>query len=87
MKEIKMFMFEGCPHCKKAKEMIAELLEEHPEYKEVPFEMIDEKKHPEMAEKYDYYYVPTFFAGDEKIAEGVPTKEGVEKAFSTAYKG
>ena len=25
MKELKMFMFEGCPHCKRAKEMISEL--------------------------------------------------------------
>ena len=49
--------------------------------------MIDEKKEPEVADKYDYYYVPTFFVGSEKIAEGVPTEEGVEKAFSTAYKG
>ena len=49
--------------------------------------MIDEKKEPAVADKYDYYYVPTFFAGDEKIAEGVPTKEGVEKAFRAAYNG
>ena len=87
MKELKMFMFEGCPHCKLAKEMISELLAGHPEYKEVPFVMIDEKKEPAVADKYDYYYVPTFFAGDEKIAEGVPTKEGVEKAFRAAYNG
>ena len=87
MKELKMFMFEGCPHCKRAKEMISELLAGHPEYKDVPFVMIDEKKEPEVADKYDYYYVPTFFVGSEKIAEGVPTEEGVEKAFSTAYKG
>lgn len=87
MKEIKMFMFEGCPHCKRAKEMVAALLAKHPEYKEVPFEMIDEKLHPEIADKYDYYYVPSFFVGGEKAAEGVPTEAGVEKAFSTAYKG
>ncbi len=87
MKELKMFMFEGCPHCKRAAEMISELFERHPEYKEVPFVTIDEKKEPAVAESYDYYYVPTFFVGDEKIAEGVPTEEGVEKAFSTAYNG
>ena len=46
--------------------------------------MVDEKKHPEIAEKYDYYYVPTFFVGGEKVHEGVPTKEAVEAVFIKA---
>ena len=41
----------------------------------------------ELADKYDYYYVPCFFAGDEKIAEGAPTEENVAKAFAAAYNG
>jgi len=85
VKEVKMFMFESCPHCKKALEMKAALLEARPEYKKVPFVMIDEKKEPETADKYDYYYVPTFYVGDEKIAEGVPSEEGVAKVFELAY--
>ncbi|KEJ91944.1 glutaredoxin family protein [Synergistes jonesii] len=85
MKEVKMFMFEGCPHCKKALEIKAALLEARPEYKKVPFVMIDEKKEPETADKYDYYYVPTFYVGDDKIAEGVPSEEGVAKVFELAY--
>lgn len=85
MKKITMFMFEGCPHCKKAKEMMAKLLELRPEYREVPFEMIDEKKNPEIAEKYDYYYVPTFFVGDDKIAEGVPSEAKIEEVFKKAF--
>ena len=31
MKELKMFMFEGCPHCKRADEMIAALLAARPQ--------------------------------------------------------
>ena len=85
MKEIKMFMFDGCPHCKRADEMIAELLAKHPEYKEIPFTKIDEHKNPEIADKYDYYYVPTFFVGDEKTAEGVPAEESIQKTFEKAY--
>lgn len=84
VKPVKMFMFEGCPHCRHARELMAELFAEHPEYKNVPFEMIDEKKHPEIAEQYDYYYVPTFFVAGEKVHEGVPTKDAVEKVFKTA---
>ena len=60
MKEIKMFMFESCPHCAKARKIMSSLLESNPEYKEIPLVMIDEKLQPEVADKYDYYYVPCF---------------------------
>ena len=79
-----MFMFEGCPHCKKAKEMIAEIFAQRPEYAEIPFIVIDENKNPEVAKEYDYYYVPTIYAGEEKMMEGVPTKEAIEKVFAKA---
>jgi len=84
MKEVKMFMFEGCPHCQRAEEMITEIFAEHPEYASVPFTVIDERKNPEIAEEYDYYYVPTFYTGDVKMMEGVPSKEAIEKVFAKA---
>lgn len=80
-----MFIMEGCPHCKRALAMTAELFAEHPEYKKVPFMIIDENKNPEIAEKYNYYYVPTFYTGDEKMMEGVPAKKEIEKAFARAF--
>lgn len=86
MKEVKMFMFDGCPHCRRAKEMIAEIFAENPEYAKVPFTVIDENKNPEIANKYDYYYVPAFYSGDVKMMEGVPTKEAIEKVFAKALK-
>ncbi len=87
MKEIKMFILENCPHCQRAGRMISALLAEHPEYKEVPLTRIDEQKDPATAEAYDYYYVPTFFVGEDKIAEGVPTEENIAKVFAAAYNG
>ncbi|MDY3868404.1 MAG: thioredoxin family protein [Pyramidobacter sp.] len=84
MKKITMFMFEGCPHCRKALALIDELKAAHPEYADVPFEMIDEKKDPATAEKYDYYYVPTFYVDGEKIHEGSASAQDVEKVFQTA---
>lgn len=87
MRELKMFILGGCPHCRRADEMIASLLAAHPEYKDVPLVKIDERKEPETADKYDYYYVPCFFVGDKKIAEGVPTEENIAKAFDAAYNG
>ena len=84
MKEVKLFMFEGCPHCRRARELIAAILEEHPEYAKVPLTVIDERLHPEIAEQYDYYYVPTFFVGGEKLMEGAPSREAIEKVFARA---
>jgi len=85
MKEVKMFMLDGCPHCRRAKEMIAEIFAVHPEYARVPFTVIDENENPALADKYDYFYVPTLFTGDVKMMEGVPTKEAIEKVFAIAY--
>ncbi len=84
MKKITMFMFEGCPHCKLAEKCIEELKTEHPEYASVPFRMIDERQQPDVAEKYDYYYVPTFFVDGVKVHEGHAEKSDVEKVFKAA---
>ncbi|HNQ66212.1 MAG TPA: thioredoxin family protein [Smithella sp.] len=86
MKEVKMFILEGCPHCRKAREMMTEIFSRHPEYAKVPFTVIDESINPEIADQYDYYYVPTFYTGGVKMMEGVPTKDAIEKAFSAALK-
>ena len=87
MKEIKMLIMSTCPHCKKALEMADEILAAHPEYKEIPLKKIDEQREPDYAAKFDYYYVPTFFVGDEKVHEGVPSKQAVMGAFVKAYEG
>lgn len=87
MKEITMFMQATCPHCKRARAMIEKLLAAHPEYSAIPFKMIDERKEHDLAAKYDYYYVPTFYVGEEKLHEGVPTEAAIEKVFKTAYEG
>jgi glutaredoxin len=84
VKEIKMFMMGTCPHCRKAAEMMEEIFSARPEYKAIPLKKIDENKEPDYSAKFDYYYVPTFYVGDEKLHEGVPTKEAIEKVFAAA---
>lgn len=84
MKEVRMFMQANCPHCKKCLVLMEELFESHPEYKEVPLVMIDERIDPVTADKYDYYYVPTFYVGEVKEHEGVPSQETVENVFKKA---
>jgi glutaredoxin len=37
MKDVKPSMFDGCPHCKKALELVAEILAAHPKYAPIPF--------------------------------------------------
>jgi glutaredoxin len=86
MKEIRMFLMESCPHCKKALGLMEELFAAHPEYKEIPLKKIDETREPDYAAKFDYYYVPTFYVGDEKLHEGVPSPEAIEKVFAEAAK-
>ena len=36
------------------------------------------------AAKFDYFYVPTFYVGTEKLHEGVPSKEAIERVFAAA---
>jgi len=67
--ELKFFFKPGCPYCRQATEIIAELFREHPEYKKIDLKRIDETAEPELAEKYDYWYVPSFFLGEEKVYE------------------
>lgn len=81
-----MFVISSCPHCKKAHEMIAEIFADHPEYAAIPFTVIDENENPDIAERYDYDYVPTFYTGDVKMMEGIPAKEAIVNVFAKALK-
>ncbi len=87
MKPVKMFIMEACPYCKKARAWMDEVFEAHPEYRAVHLTIIDERREPDLANSYDYWYVPTYYVGDEKRHEGVATKEIVERVFAEAYAG
>lgn len=76
-------MFDGCPHCKKALDFLNELRKED-KYSHIEIEMIDERKEPEIAEKYDYYYVPTFYVDEVKVHEGTVTLEQVKEVLDKA---
>ncbi len=70
MKKITLFVLEKCPFCNKALKYIEEAKAENPAFCDIEIEIIDEGKEPELADKYDYYYVPTFYVGGEKLHEG-----------------
>ncbi len=85
MKKILMFTMKGCPHCINARKYMDELFESNPEYKKLEIEIIDENQHPDIADQYDYYYVPTYYLDGKKFHEGIPSKEMVEDLFKQAY--
>lgn len=61
-----------------------ELCEENPEYAKIPVKMVEETQEKELADSYDYYYVPCFYIGQDKLSEGTITKEGVKEVFDKA---
>ena len=60
------------------------LFTENPEYMSLEIEKIDEVEHPEIANKYDYYFVPAFYVGEEKLHEGAATLKKIRRVFETA---
>ena len=84
MKKITMFIIERCPYCKAALKWMDELYEKNPAYKNLEIEIIDENVHPEIADQYDYYYVPTYFVDGEKLHEGAAELEKIQKVFDAA---
>ena len=70
MKRIQLFYLKNCPFCKKALRYIEEAKAAHPELAALEIELIEESEAPEVADRYDYYYVPTFYIDGVKVHEG-----------------
>ncbi len=84
MREITYFYLAGCPYCRKADRIIAQLIEKNPEFAAVPITKVEESENPEIANAYDYYYVPCLWMGKDKLHEGVPTEEKIRKVLEAA---
>ena len=83
MKPIKLFYLENCPFCKKAFVYI-DNLKKKDIYKSVEIEPIEESEQAELADQFDYYYVPTFYIDGEKVHEGGIYENEVEAIFKKA---
>ncbi len=79
-----MFYLKNCPFCKKALRYIEELKAEHAELAAVDIEMLEESELPDVADKFDYYYVPTFYVDGIKEHEGGIYPEEVERILRKA---
>lgn len=88
-----IFYLSSCPYCRKARKALEELCEESPAYRTIPVDWIEEGEHPEIAEQYDYYSVPSIFSGHEKFYEASTSdnfetiKTHVKQALDLAQKG
>lgn len=78
------FYLPHCPHCKLASSCIEELRSRDPRYRLVEIDMVDESVEKELAEGYDYYYVPAFFAGRQKLYEGHAEMADVQAVLDAA---
>ncbi|MGL5318906.1 MAG: glutaredoxin family protein [Bacteroidales bacterium] len=87
MKKITVFYQPMCPFCKNAFGYIRELTAENESFREIEWEQIDELKEPELADTFDYYYVPSFFVDGKKIHEGGIYKEEVRALIQSVIDG
>ena len=87
MKKITMFLQRSCPYCNAALRWMDDLFAENPAYASLEIEKIDELEHPGFAGKHDYYYVPTFYVGGEKLHEGAASLEKIRLVLDAALKG
>ena len=84
MKNVKLFYLKHCPFCKKVIRYIEELKAQYAELASVDIEMIEESEQADVADKFDYYYVPTFYVDGVKEHEGGIYPEEVEKILRKA---
>ena len=83
MKPIRLFYLENCPFWKKAFAYI-DILKKQDIYKSIEIELIEESQQAELANQFDYYYVPTFYVDGEKVHEGGIFENEVETIFKKA---
>ena len=57
---------------------------ENPAYQSLDIRKIDENVYPDIAGNYDYYYVPTYYVGNEKVHEGAASLEKIRRVFNIA---
>ena len=83
MKKIQLFYLEYCPHRKKTRADLNELLKEE-QFSGLSIEMIEESVQKELADQYDYYYVPCFYVDGIKVKEGALSRKDVEDVLMMA---
>ena len=84
MKKIELFVMKSCPYCLQALRWQDELIDENPDYGKINIEIIDENQEAARAAQYDYYYVPTYYVGSEKLHEGAACRADIKAVLDAA---
>ena len=86
MKKLTFIYLKGCPYCMKAMKAFDALLSTNEEYKKVEIDAVEESENPYRIATLDYYRVPTYYIGDEKLFEASPgdSYEVIEAATKKA---
>lgn len=82
--KLTMFYLPLCPHCLLAAKYLEQLKAEEPRFADIEVEKIDESKEHALADSYDYWYVPCFYLGGEKLHEGHAEKDDVRRVLEAA---
>lgn len=86
MHELLLFKLKSCPYCREALRWLDELIAENPAYAAISIRQIDEREEKDLADSYDYYYVPAFFLNGQKLHEGAATKEKIKHVLDTCLR-
>ena len=86
MKKLTFIYLKGCPYCMKAMKAFDALLSTNEEYKKVEIDAVEEGENPDRIATLDYYHVPTYYLGDDKLFEASPgdSYEVIEAATKKA---
>ncbi len=89
MEKLTIFYLEGCPYCRNAMRAVKEL-EAELGFDADRLEWVEERKNAALADRYDYYRVPSVFWGERKLYECSPAddyvaiKQNLKRAFAQA---
>ena len=83
MGKITMFIRKDCPYCMRALAIQKNLMAKE-RYRDIEVEVIDEREQAVLADRYDYYYVPSYFLGEEKLHEGAVDEVTIQTILERA---
>lgn len=78
--KVTVFYLQNCPYCKKAFRIWEEIKREE-KYSGIELELHEEKEEADLANSFDYYYVPCFYYNNEKLHEGAIDEVAMRAMF------
>ena len=78
--KVTVFYLQNCPYCKKAFRIWEEIKSEG-KYSGIELELHEEREEAELANSFDYYYVPCFYYNNDKLHEGAIDEVAMRAMF------